>query len=181
MSTPVLDVPGAYPTDPHPETNGTGNGNSNNLNAPDQPHSGAKDVLHHSAESYIAPERLDQAEHIIEDVGHIAAQYVPTGVASVVSSYWCEWPLKSSGSRAGSPRSEDVGIGSDRASSSSRASERLDERRESEASTFWTGVGYFLVGVGWLLWGGEHSFTLSLSLHSYPLAFILYIAVDLIN
>ena len=164
MSTPFLDVPGAFPTDPLPETNGNGNGND--LNPPDHPHGGAKDVLHHTAENYIAPERLDQAEHLIEGVGHTAAQYVPTGVANAVSSYWCEWTLKSSGSRAGSPRSEDMDVGSDWASSSS--SERPDERRESEASPFWTGVGWLLVGVGLLLWGGEHTFTLSMSLYPYP-------------
>jgi len=60
---------------------------------------GVKDKVHHTAENYIAPERLDQAEHFVEGVGSKAAQYVPAGVSSVVSSYWCEW--KSSRSRSG--------------------------------------------------------------------------------
>lgn len=74
--TPGLDIPGSYPSDPSLNTS------ANRV--------GAKETLHHTAEAYIAPERLDRVEHLVEGVGNKAALYVPKGVASAVSSYWCE-------------------------------------------------------------------------------------------
>jgi hypothetical protein len=72
-STPGLEVPGSYPSDPASQSNALARTPSRG---------GAKDAMHHTAEAYIAPERLDQVEHLVEGVGHKAAQYVPAGVAS---------------------------------------------------------------------------------------------------
>jgi hypothetical protein len=90
LMTPGLDIPGAFPGDDdsiYPQATarpGLGRVNSG----------GGKDAIHTSG--YIAPERLDQVEHLVEGVGHTAARFVPTGVASAVSSYWY-------GSRTASP------------------------------------------------------------------------------
>ncbi|KAF7982672.1 hypothetical protein HWV62_27145 [Athelia sp. TMB] len=89
LLTPGPALPGAYPFENpsiYPQAN---EGKPENT-------AGAKAALHDTATAYIAPERLDQVEHLVEGVGSTAAKYVPAGVASAVSSYWCEWkPSKS--------------------------------------------------------------------------------------
>jgi hypothetical protein len=152
--TPGIEVPGAFPpeesiypqvqTQPKPPLEQT----------PSE--GGVKDKVHHTAENYIAPERLDQAEHFVEGVGSKAAQYVPAGVASAVSHYWCEW--KSSRSRSGT-----MSVSSSASSSRSMESDGPSSTASlgiepPQASLLWTGVGWLIVGTAWLFWGGEHSF-----------------------
>jgi hypothetical protein len=146
-SSPVIDVPGAYPEFSSSTTTTTTTTTTNEWQA------GAKDSIHHTAEAYIAPERLDQVEHLVEGVGHKAAQYVPAGVASAVSSYWCE---SSSSYRSATSRSR---------STSGASSHTAVVDTETGIGAFWTGVGWFLVGAGWLFWGGETYFII-LPFHS---------------
>ncbi|KIM89643.1 hypothetical protein PILCRDRAFT_192114 [Piloderma croceum F 1598] len=149
---PGIDVPGAFPPEEsiYPQTQSQAKPPLERAASGE----GVKDKVHHTAENYIAPERLDQAEHFVEGVGSKAAQYVPAGVASVVSSYWCEW--KSSRSRSGT-----VSVPSSSSASKSKSMSESDvssttssmTERPPQASALWTGVGWLIVGTAWLIWG----------------------------
>ena len=132
-SSSAADVPGAYPGDPASQSISDGHG--------------AKETLHHSAEAYIAPERLDQVEHLVEGVGSRAAHYVPVGVASAVSNYWCEWKLLLRARFLAAP-----------ARRSRPSSTPISGRKCRSIGPLWTGIGWFILGLVWLFWGGETPF-----------------------
>jgi hypothetical protein len=166
--TPGIDVPGAFPPEAsiYPQTQSQA---KPHLERAPSSGDGVKDKVHHTAENYIAAERLDQAEHFVEGVGSKAALYVPAGVASVVSNYWCEW--KSSRFRSGT-----LSVSSSSSASSSKSMESdvssttsSTTERPPQANALWTGVGWLIVGTAWLIWGGEHSFPYSFPfIHSWP-------------
>lgn len=140
LMTPGLDIPGAYPGDDdalYPQAARPALGRASS--------GGAKDAIHTSG--YIAPERLDQVEHLVEGVGHTAARFVPTGVASAVSSYWCEWKPSQSLPRlaVAIPTPADVACAVD---------------RRAEKSCAWRTLGWSIVLAHWLLQGGGRSFVL---------------------
>lgn len=122
VSTPGLDIPGAYPGDPdeRPGYERT-------------PSGGYKAIIHNSATAYIAPERLDQVEHLVEDVGSKAAAYVPAGVASVVSGYWCELKL----------------VYRRRLQNAARTRASEDPRKKRGKA--WRMMGWLIVGLAWML------------------------------
>jgi len=172
VATPAIDIPGAFPPEDslYPETQSQAKPPLERTTSGD----GVKNKVHHTAENYIAPERLDQAEHFVEGVGSKAAQYVPAGVANVVSNYWCEWKSSRSRSLPGS-----MSASSSSSTSSSKSMESNNESSSTSSSidkppqvnALWTGVGWLIVGTAWLIWGGEHSFPLffpSPFIHSWP-------------
>jgi hypothetical protein len=145
VSTPALDIPGAYPDDgtPSPSIYSETHSSSDSTSVATR---GAKDTIHHTAEAYIATERLDKVEHLVEGVGSKAAQYVPTGVASAVSSYWCESFKPCEG--ATTPTTS--------TSTSTSTSMHGGNGAAGGDDRLWTALGYLIVGVGLLFWGGEH-------------------------
>lgn len=139
VASPILEVPGAFP----PE-------DLSASTAEHGPSVGAKESLHNTAEAYIAPERLDQVEHLVEGVGSTAARYVPTSVSSAVSNYWCEWKPSKSVSRV------------------ILAVERR-VRRRGRGDRVWRAIGWVIVLWAWLLWGGGKlsSFSFNLFAHRW--------------
>lgn len=171
-STPGRDLPGAYPGDPIPNPSIYPQANASNTDSERPgyertPSGGYKDVIHNSATAYIAPERLDQVEHLVEGVGSKAAAYVPAGVASVVSGYWCELKLvyrrRLSAAAAARTRSDII-------------DGPQDPKKLGKA---WRTVGWLIVGLAWMLgfdlWG-RHPYTKGRAsgedCFSFPLLFL---------
>lgn len=130
LSTPGLDIPGAYPGDRDDEKPGYER----------TPSGGYKAIIHNSATGYIAPERLDQVEHLVEGVGSKAAAYVPAGVASVVSSYWCKLKLVYR-----------------------RSAARTRDDPNKKKLAWWRTVGWLIVGLAWMMGFdllGRHPFSI---------------------